>query len=598
MIVMYAITKGIELVITGLYKLINATNIAIEEGQKAQEKITEVMDTVNEKSKGIDDILIKIGVEEPDKKELDDKFDEIAKEYTKLRSGVSSLNENESLTNDEYQRYLDLSNQIAKTYPYLVKGYDSQNNAILDLGSTVEDATDKLNQMHKAALDVANVEIGENLGKAFKGFVAQMETYNIQMNQLAARRDSILNNLNPFSEEDAYVGTSVRLSKESFEPLRQLFEDNGFMDMVTENEDDVVIRFYEQLADIFDSEITPDQTIANTIREYMASIWNENIPKQIADGYEKELGEVNQQINALNSKEKDTLHNLAETARDYLDSSYTFGQLDSNIQSYIKQNLNNIDYTNIGEGDDALYNYLHDNIIGVLDQLSEDSQTELSKMFELDPTKMNLQDYQTQVETTMQKIFGDKSADYMNIFGLQANIDEYQNKLNTVVAQLGERFGDQFTDEEKMKIITSWNIADVEKAYALLGDESIKNYNAYMKKVEEEVEPPKNDTTFASLFKDDSDQGIKKTIETFKTLNTEIQGYIDSINNGESVNIADIVGAHPEELMKYSDSLDHLLEGLLKMRGDEAEKFAENYSKIVKDGLGRDPSAEEIELAS
>jgi hypothetical protein len=34
------------------------------------------------------------------------------------------------------------------------------------------------------------------------------------------------------------------------------------------------------------------------------------------------------------------------------------------------------------------------------------------------------------------------------------------------------------------------------------------------------------------------------------------------------------------------------------MRGDKAEEFAENYSKIVKDGLGRDPSAEEIELAS
>jgi len=47
-------------------------------------------------------VLIKIGVEEPDKKEIKEKFNDISEEYAKLRSGVSVYNENESLTTEEY----------------------------------------------------------------------------------------------------------------------------------------------------------------------------------------------------------------------------------------------------------------------------------------------------------------------------------------------------------------------------------------------------------------------------------------------------------------------------------------------------------------
>lgn len=72
----------------------------------------------------------------------------IAEEYDKLRKGVSSTGENISLTNDEFERYNELSNQIANTFPQLVSGYSSTNAAIL----TVRDSVKELNAAYDEAL--------------------------------------------------------------------------------------------------------------------------------------------------------------------------------------------------------------------------------------------------------------------------------------------------------------------------------------------------------------------------------------------------------------------------------------------------------------
>jgi len=48
------------------------------------------------------------------------------------------------LTSDEYDRYIEVNAKIAEMFPSLVSGYDSQNNAILNLGKTAEQTTEKL----------------------------------------------------------------------------------------------------------------------------------------------------------------------------------------------------------------------------------------------------------------------------------------------------------------------------------------------------------------------------------------------------------------------------------------------------------------------
>ena len=62
--------------------------------------------------------------------------------YDELRKGVDRLGRNISLTTQEYEEYLDISNQIAELLPNMVSYYDAENNKIIDTTKSLQDLTD------------------------------------------------------------------------------------------------------------------------------------------------------------------------------------------------------------------------------------------------------------------------------------------------------------------------------------------------------------------------------------------------------------------------------------------------------------------------
>ena len=63
----------------------------------------------------------------------------LAKEYDYLRDGVTSTGENLSLTNDEFARYNEITNEIANRFPSLVSGYTSVGNAIINMKNSLNE---------------------------------------------------------------------------------------------------------------------------------------------------------------------------------------------------------------------------------------------------------------------------------------------------------------------------------------------------------------------------------------------------------------------------------------------------------------------------
>ena len=66
------------------------------------------------------------------------RVEELADRYDELSDGVNNLGENVSLTNEEYEEYNTLVNEIADMFPTLVQGYTDEGNAILNLKGNVE----------------------------------------------------------------------------------------------------------------------------------------------------------------------------------------------------------------------------------------------------------------------------------------------------------------------------------------------------------------------------------------------------------------------------------------------------------------------------
>lgn len=76
-------------------------------------------------------------------KEAERAISDYGEEYVKLRQGVNQITgENISLSTEEFDRYTELSNQLANIFPGLVTGWDSSNNAILRNIDSVENLND------------------------------------------------------------------------------------------------------------------------------------------------------------------------------------------------------------------------------------------------------------------------------------------------------------------------------------------------------------------------------------------------------------------------------------------------------------------------
>lgn len=122
--------------------------------------------------------LEKIATEINDKKDAytshSTSVNKIKNEYYELADGINSYGENISLTSTQYERYIELSNEIAQMYPDLVESYDAQGNAILKCKDNVE-------ALNKAMTDEKNAYYETIVSKEQDTFGKALE--NIATNQ-------------------------------------------------------------------------------------------------------------------------------------------------------------------------------------------------------------------------------------------------------------------------------------------------------------------------------------------------------------------------------------------------------------------------------
>ena len=119
-----AIEAGISAAATAIYNWVHAAEIAIEKGQEARNTISEVYSAMNERKTSINQLATEATGETYETST--ESVEALAKKYAELAKGVNSrTNENVSLSTDDYELYLSISNQLAGVLPGLVSGLDS-----------------------------------------------------------------------------------------------------------------------------------------------------------------------------------------------------------------------------------------------------------------------------------------------------------------------------------------------------------------------------------------------------------------------------------------------------------------------------------------
>lgn len=221
---------------TLLDNIVNYQDKLIEKGEQAKSTIDETMGSFTDSKTSLDDLGKSLSSNADNIKNTGDAIDSIAKKYVELSNGVSKLNnENKSLSTDEYQSYLDISNQLAEQFPSLVSGYDAQGNAILNLGDNADIAATSLQKLYDAQMLSAHVDVGENIDDVYDGAMAQVDKYESQIKDFqnaieqyeiqlkdaqtqndTDRIDSISDSINDFRER---ISSTSRLIKEEYTEL-------------------------------------------------------------------------------------------------------------------------------------------------------------------------------------------------------------------------------------------------------------------------------------------------------------------------------------------------------------------------------------------
>lgn len=127
----FVVSKGLEWVIGGISDWVNRDQIAIDNGKKSQQTIS---DTFNEFSKGkttLNTLGQSFASTNQQITSTGDAIQSVATKYTELSKGVDKkTNANIGLSDEDYQTYLDISSQLATLYPQLQSGTDAQGNAM------------------------------------------------------------------------------------------------------------------------------------------------------------------------------------------------------------------------------------------------------------------------------------------------------------------------------------------------------------------------------------------------------------------------------------------------------------------------------------
>lgn len=352
------VTKGLSLFWT---EVVKAEETAIKRGKEAQQTIAEIKQDFDNKDTFV---TSKNGEESSVDK------------YLKLREGVSITAEsgiqNVSLSNEEYEEFLSLNQQIAELFPKLVGTFDANGNAILNLSDDVDTATNSFKELIEQQRFLSEYDIGENLSNATKGAATQieqaterMELYSSQEKNLRAVRDMFSDfngnydldsidlgkvglsddfttfSMTEYTEETAdYVQRLIEIYRNAWEEAGVIVQGQEEFNPLTET---YAANFFTDLSSI---EITPEQL----------NDFKEAYKKQMTDLVENELsGDIFEDMlksQAADSEIKATWNSIVPTLLSQMDLYDSYRKLgDSTIgkqlQQIISDDIANMDYMSL-----------------------------------------------------------------------------------------------------------------------------------------------------------------------------------------------------------------------------------------------------------
>ena len=567
MAVAAAAAWAIGKVIEGIDYLYHYDENIIKAGQEAKDSIGSTFKSFEEGKQSIMDLGSSFGNQTEQIKNTGDAIDQVAEKYVELRKGVNqNTNENVSLSTDEYQQYIDLSSKLASQFPGLVAGYDSQGNAVLNLASNADKAADSIRNLYEAQVSSANVDMGKNLQATYDGVVTQTSQY---AEDIQKKRDELEQLDTDISENKRSILT---YGSNNFE-VQGLYGDkeNVITDVLKENglykentgDDGSIWNFYaEGLADKSKKEIDRmNEQITAGLESYNLSL-------------ETQRSQLQSEINSYDLMIEDQWRSMAQSLGNYLQTSKSFNELDDSLQSAFLANISNLDLTALNDPDGKyqgqVLDFLYGEFIGPMSRFSADVQESLADALQIDPSKLTIDEYKSQVDEAFNKAFpkeedADKRDRFKNAYGIDSSIEDMEDNAS----RLKEAYAD-FPNASDF--IDHMQTGDLSIAAQLIDNGSVdieKGTDGLVSAIErykKTVAEAKSDTTLASVL-GDSDNEISSSIDSLQSDISSLSDTLTKLKTGEfkDSDLTDLIQQFPQ----LADQTDNLQEAISNLQADK-----------------------------
>ena len=496
----FVVSKGLEWVIGGISDWVNRDQIAIDNGKKSQQTIS---DTFNEFSKGkttLNTLGQSFASTNQQITSTGDAIQSVATKYTELSKGVDKkTNANIGLSDEDYQTYLDISSQLATLYPQLQSGTDAQGNAMLNLGTNAKNAAKSIQDLYSSSMLSANVKIGDELQQAFKGVSTLVDKYQKQVDEYdekakeyrkksSSAYDFVLTDskLNDFIENQSIHLDSRELGDkygDYMDRISDIFDKNKISYDIISSDPSLTDKNGNpySTSDLYISD--PDVT-----KEQLQQVGKEiaSFSDDLSNKFSAKASEMESKSASTTALIQDQWKGMTDSLGQYLQTTDSFDKLDSNLKTNLLKNLKNLDIESLSkEYDGDALQFMYDKFIMPLSNLSKDQQQAISDVLNIDEAKSTASKYANQVNSAFEKIFpNDKKLQdqWKKNFGLQDIIDDNNNQIET----LSNKFKDAKSKITKLDLGTLTN-GDRDIAYNLVIDdgEAFNTFDELQKRIAE-----------------------------------------------------------------------------------------------------------------
>ena len=511
-----AIIGLIAMAISGIVSFIDAHN---QKQQEAIEKVKELKTQYQETTESI-------AKSKSDIKSAKDSG--LEQEFERLKKGVSSTGENLTLTNDQYERYKDICEEIVGYCPELKNGYDSATEALSSQNNVLEKANKLLTE--KQRLEAKNLVSGDKLETAYDDL---KNTYDDaydnwqDISSLSVGDTMLITSLrnalkSADGNKDIQFGTSVIGDVQNYTSMASLFgikkEYNKFL-KDSNSEQEAWGKTLASNIDTVQKKLKEMQMQGQvTYGDGVFDISQSDLQKAVdyIDEYKKKIDSAKDTLKEAEDGYKDWLITVAQSKTEW------YG-LSGKAQNVVTEWINNNDNFNVSKlNSEEKRKKAQEEIDKMLKKIADNPQIQkdINSLLSIDSSKLSASDYAKQTEDLVNKIAKSTEIDADSI-KLGLDLDETSvEKVNNQIKEVKDQLSDSKSSDVQ-KYLDSLSADDFDKVMEVMHSKSGEAITSLK--------------GLKQALADLNDQATLKTIPKLEDINTSIDNIQTAFSTAKKV---------------------------------------------------------------